>query len=130
MMTSYIDGLSAVGDYQKNILSLPKLNEYQYENFMKMYLTEDNQYYYNLQSFSIYFLDELDTTTYYEIQLNKQMPWTSISYNEYRTIELWWLILLVNKIYNPLEFPKAGTKLKILFPQYVRTVLTKLNNEL
>ena len=129
-MTSYIDGLSAVGDYQKNILSLPKLNEYQYENFMKMYLTEDNQYYYNLQSFSIYFLDELDTTTYYEIQLNKQMPWTSISYNEYRTIELWWLILLVNKIYNPLEFPKAGTKLKILFPQYVRTVLTKLNNEL
>jgi hypothetical protein len=29
-----------------------------------------------------------------------------------------------------LEFPKAGTKLKILFPQYVRTILTKLNNEL
>jgi hypothetical protein len=130
MITSYIDGLSAVGDYQRNILSLPKLNEYQYENFMKMYLTEDNQYYYNLQSFSIYFLDELDTTTYYEIQLNKQMPWTSISYNEYRTIDLWWLIVLVNKIYNPLEFPKAGTKLKIIFPQYVRTVLTKLNNEL
>jgi len=130
MITSYIDGLSAVGDYQKNILSLPKLNEYQYENFMKMYLTEDNQYYYNLQSFSIYFLDELDTSAYYEIQLNKQMPWTSISYNEYRTIDLWWLIVLINKIYNPLEFPKAGTKLKILFPQYVRTVLTKLNNEL
>jgi len=130
MITSYTDGLSAIGDYQKNILSLPKLNEYQYENFMRMYLTEDNQYYYNLQSFSIYFLDELDTSAYYEIQLNKQMPWTSISYNEYRTIDLWWLIVLINKIYNPLEFPKAGSKLKILFPQYVRTVLTKLNNEL
>jgi len=130
MITSHTDGLSAIGDYQKNILSLPKLNEYQYENFMRMYLTEDNQYYYNLQSFSIYFLDELDTSAYYEIQLNKQMPWTSISYNEYRTIDLWWLIVLINKIYNPLEFPKAGTKLKILFPQYVRTVLTKLNNEL
>jgi hypothetical protein len=130
MITSHTDGLSAIGDYQKNISSLQKLNEYQYENFMRMYLTEDNQYYYNLQSFSIYFLDELDTSAYYEIQLNKQMPWTSISYNEYRTIDLWWLIVLINKIYNPLEFPKAGSKLKILFPQYVRTVLTKLNNEL
>ena len=130
MITSYIDGLSAIGAYQKNIPSLPKLNEYQYENFMRMYLTENNQYYYNLQSFSIYFLDELDTSAYYEIQLNKQMPWTSISYNEYRTMDLWWLIVLINKIYNPLEFPKSGTKLKILFPQYVRTVLTKLNNEL
>jgi hypothetical protein len=39
------------------------------------------------------------------------------------------LIMVVNKIYNPIEFPEAGTKLKILFPQYVRAVLTKLKNE-
>jgi hypothetical protein len=130
MITSYTDGLSAIGDYQRNIGSLQTLNEYQYENFFRMYLTEENQYYYNLSSFALYFLDELDTSTYYEIELNRQLPWTAISYNEYRTMELWWLIILVNKIYNPLEFPKAGTKLKILFPQYVRTILTKLNNEL
>lgn len=130
MITSYFDGISAIGDYQKNTSSLQELNEYQYENFFRMYLTEQGQYYYNLQSFALYFLDELDTSTYYEIELNKSIPWTAISYNEYRTIELWWLIVLVNKIYNPLEFPKAGTKLKIIFPQYVRTILTKLNNEL
>lgn len=129
MITSYTDGISAVGDYQKNILSLPRLSDYQYENFFKMYLTEDSQYFYNLLSFSVYILDELDPSSFYEIQMDRSMPWTAISYNEYRTMDLWWLIMVVNKIYNPMEFPQAGTKLKILYPQFVRAVLTKLKNE-
>lgn len=129
MITSYTDGLSSVGDYQKDIFSLQRLNEYQYENFFRLYLTEDSQYYYNLLSFNVYILDELDPATYYEITVEKSMPWTAISYNEYRNIDLWWLIMVVNRIYNPIEFPEAGTRLKILFPQYVRSVLTKLKNE-
>jgi hypothetical protein len=130
MITSFTDGFSALGDYQTDIQSLPSLNEYQYENFLRLYLTENNQYYYNLQSFILYFLDELDPLTYYEIQISNSIPWTSISYNEYRTVDLWWLIVLVNKIYNPLKFPEAGSKLKILYPEYVRGVITRINNEL
>jgi len=130
MITSYTDGLSSIGDYQKDIFSLPKLSEFQYENFFKMYLTEDNQYFYNLASFAVYILDELDTSTYYIISMDRSMPWTAISYNEYRTMDLWWLIMIVNKIYNPMEFPIAGSKLKILYPEYVRSILTKLKNEL
>ena len=130
MITSYTDGLSSIGNYQKDIYTLAELSEFQYENFFKLYLTEDNQYFYNLQSFTVYILDEIDTSTYYEIEVQKSMPWTAISYNEYRTMHLWWLIMIVNNIYNPLEFPKAGSKLKILLPQYVKTVLTKLKNEL
>ena len=128
MIKTYTDGLSAVGDYQSDIGSLVSLNEYQYENFLKVYLTEENQYFYNLQSFALYFLDELDPKTYYEIDVKKSMPWTAISYNEYRTINLWWLIALVNKIYNPLEFPETGSKLKILYPEYVRSVITRIKN--
>ena len=130
MLTSYTDGLSSIGDYQKDIYTLTELSEFQYENFFKLYITENNQYYYNLQSFSVYILDEIDTSTYYEIEIQKSMPWTAISYNEYRTMHLWWLIMVVNKIYNPLEFPKTGSKLKILLPEYVKTILTKLKNEL
>ena len=130
MVTSYTDGLSAVGGYQKDTPTLTELSEFQYENFFKLYVTEDNQYYYNLQSFTLYFLDELDTSAYYEIDVLKSMPWTAISYNEYRTMHLWWLIMVVNQIYDPLSFPKPGTKLKILLPQYVKTVLNKLKNEL
>jgi hypothetical protein len=129
MITSFTDGLSAIGQYQKDILSLQRISEYQYENYFKLYLTEDFQYFYNLLSFNIHILDELDPSTYYEITMDRSMPWTAICYNEYRNIDLWWLIMIVNKIYNPMEFPKAGTKLKILFPQYVRIILTKLKNE-
>ena len=128
MITSHNDGLSAIGDFQKDVYSLNKLSDFQYENFLRMYLTENNQYFYNLQSFAVYFLDELNTEAYYEIEITKSMPWTAISYNEYRNMDLWWLIALVNKIYNPLKFPDAGSKLKILYPQYVRTVLTELKN--
>jgi hypothetical protein len=130
MITSYTDGLSAIGDFQKNVDVLSKLGQYKYENFLKLYLTENNQYFYNLQSFSVYFLNEIEPSTYYEIRVDRSMPWTAISYNEYRTMDLWWLIMVVNKIYNPLSFPNAGSSLKILYPQYVRQVITKLTNEL
>lgn len=130
IITSYNDGLSSVGGYQSDIPTLDEINDYRYENFLKIYVTENNQYYYNLQSFSVYFLDELDESTYYEINIQKPMPWTAISYNEYRTMELWWLIMVVNKIYNPLKFPESGTKLKILLPEYVKKVITKLKNEI
>lgn len=129
MITSFKDGLSAIGNYQSDFPSLQRLNEFQYENFFKIYLTEENQYFYNLLSFAVYILDELDPSTYYEIRVDKRLPWTAISYNEYRNIDLWWLIMVVNKIYNPIEFPEQGSKLKILYPQYVRAVITKLKNE-
>lgn len=130
MVTSYKEGMSAIGGFQKDISTLTELNNFQYENYFKVYLTENNQYFYNLLSFTVYFLDELDVSTYYEIDVLKNMPWTAISYNEYRTIHLWWLIMVVNKIYNPLSFPKPGEKLKILLPQFVKIVLEKLKNEL
>lgn len=130
MVTTYTDGISAVGSYQKDISTLTELSEFQYENFFKLYLTENNQYYYNLQSFTLFFLDELDSSVYYEIDVSKSIPWTAISYNEYRTMHLWWLIMIVNGIYNPLSFPEPGTKLKILLPQYVKIVLNKIKNEL
>ena len=130
MIKTYTDGLSAIGDFQNKILSLPKLTDYQYENFFKIYLTENNQYYYNLLSFSAYFLDELDPSSYYEIDVQKSIPWTSISYNEYRTINLWWLIAIVNKIYNPLKYPDAGTKLKIIYQQHIKTIIARIKQNL
>jgi len=129
MIMSYTDGLSALGDFQKDVLSLQRPSEFQYENFFRMYLTEDSQYFYNLLSFSVYVLDELDPSTYYEITIDRKLPWTAISYNEYRNIDLWWLIMVVNKIYNPLSFPDQGSKIKIIYPQYVKKILTKLKNE-
>jgi hypothetical protein len=130
MISSWQESLSAVGGYQKDIPTLEELGEYRYENFFRIYVTENKQYFYNLQSFSVYFLEELDPSTYYDITITKALPWTAISYNEYRTMDLWWLIMVINQIYNPLKFPKAGTTLKILLPQYIKIVMNKLKDEI
>ena len=91
-----------------------------------MYLTKDNQFFYNIIGTSVFFEGELDPSTYYKITVTKKMPWTTVSYNEYRNINLWWLILAVNNITNPVEYPIPGTQLKILYPKFVRYVIDKI----
>ena len=72
---------------------------------------------------------ELDASTFYYINVTKSIPWTTVSYNEYRNMNLWWLIMAVNKIKNPMEYPKPGTQLKILYPQYVRYVVDQITDK-
>jgi hypothetical protein len=53
-----------------------------------------------------------------------------ISFRAYRTIELWWLLCLINKIYNPLLFPASGTTLKVLRPQYLPELFNEIETQL
>jgi hypothetical protein len=120
------EGLSALGPIIKDIKFLGKINEYNFENFLRLYRNKDNQFHYNLLSNAIHIDTELDVSTYYEIRLQKSVPWTTLSYNEYRTMHLWWLIMEVNKIQNPLDYPVPGTVLKILYPTYVKTIINSI----
>lgn len=113
------------GKYQNQITTLPKLNDLRYENIFKMYKTPDNQYYYSILQ-AINFPDFIDDTKIFYIQVRQNLPWTAISYNAYQTIELWWLICLVNKIYNPVKGPSAGTVLKIIRPEYIRSIIDEI----
>jgi hypothetical protein len=124
------DAKKSIGFLQKDVEFLFKLNEFNFENFLRIYRTTDNHYFYNLLSTSLKIDQNLDTQTYYEITIQKSLPWTTISYNEYRTMNLWWLIMTVNNINNPLEYPPPGTKLKILYPQYVKVVVDSVMNQL
>ena len=105
-------GLSALGVFRKDISFLDSIPNVSYENVFRMYVTEDsmdgNFLYYNLLN-SVYFPKNLPANTFYTIEINKRLPWTAISYNEYRTIDLWWLIVLVNNIYNPIFYPSPGS---------------------
>lgn len=129
-MITFTQSGSAIGTFQKDVPYLPSLDEYAFENFLRVYLTKDNQFYYNLLTTQIAFDGELDASTYYKITITRLMPWTTISYNEYRNMNLWWLIMAVNKIKNPLKFPDPGTELKILYPQFVRYVIDQINDKL
>ena len=117
------------GKYQNSIPQLAKLNAFRYERIFKMHSTEQNQYYYNLLQ-SIYLPDEIDESKLFYLTIKENLPWTTISYNAYGNIELWWLIMLTNKIYNPLKSVTTGTVLKFIKPQYIQTILKEISNSL
>jgi len=118
-----------LGQYQSQIGDLPDLSKYNYENIFRLYKTNNNQYYYNLLQ-SIYIDGEIDKTKVFYITVKEQLPWSIISYNAYGTVFLWWLIALVNNIFNPIVSPKPGTVLKVIRPQYLTVVLDEINRSL
>lgn len=129
-MTTYQSAITALGSFKKDVPYLPDSDEFSYESFLRLYLTKDNQFFYNLLTSNIVINGELDPSTYYNITITKRIPWTTVAYNEYRNMNMWWLILVTNKINNPVEFPVPGTVLKILYPRFVRYVLDQITNNL
>jgi hypothetical protein len=127
-MNTLIDGTSALGFFRNDINSLFNLSENAYENIFRMYSTNENQLYYNILNNIILPLDILNSF-FYIVKVTRKTAWTVISYNEYKTMNLWWLICLVNNINNPIDYPVPGTQLKIIYPQYVKTILDEINNK-
>jgi len=117
------------GQFQNSIPKLPQLNPFRYERIFKLFTTEQNQYYYNLLQ-SLYLPDGINETVIYYMHIQENMPWTTVSFKAYGNIELWWLIMLVNKIYNPLTAATAGTVLKVIKPEYVSSILQEITNAL
>ena len=113
-----------LGQFQNDIVDLPDLSNFRYENIFKLYTTVDSQYFYNILS-TVSFTEDLDVNLFYNVTVNEKTPWTIISYGAYGTIELWWLIAIINGVKNPLVLPSSG-KLKILRAQYIRPVIAQL----
>lgn len=124
-------GLSALGVFREDINLLPKLQKNSYENIFRMYSTEnDNNFlFYNLLN-SVYIPTPLQQGTFYTITTQKIMPWTVISYDEYKTVNLWWLIVLANNIYNPIKYPPAGSTLNIIKPSFVPVIIDNISQQL
>ena len=120
---------------QKAIPELPVISDYRYENIFNVYQYTGNTatsvvsgaYYYNINR-AVTIPDNINKNTYYTATVNGRSPWTAISYKAYGTMELWWLIAILNKIQNPLT-PPNGT-IKILKPEYIRSVLSEIQRSL
>lgn len=128
-MSSLINSTSALGYYRPDISVLTQIGQNNYENIFRMYTTENNQFFYNLLT-NITIPQELFPNSYYVIKVTKSIPWTVISYNEYATTSLWWLICLANNIDNPIQYPSPGTSLKIIYPELVKNVINEINTKL
>ena len=116
------------GAYQNQVPSLSKLSKYRYENIFKVYIDNDENFFYNLNK-SVNFPASLDTTFIDNFLLDRNVPWTTISYNIYGTIYLWWTILEVNRIPNPVIMPRPGNIYRYIKPSKIDTVLALIEDQ-
>ncbi len=118
------------GNYQKNITELSNLDLTRYENIFKVFNTGDkNYFYYNIVK-KITIPDSLDERLFFNIVLPTGLPLTTLSFNAYGTIDLWWLILIINNITNPIKDLPDGKKIRLLKPQYIEQILDSIELQL
>jgi hypothetical protein len=113
---------------QNDISDLPSLSEYNIETIYTIIKDSEYGYYYNILN-KLSFPDNPDEQLFDYYVPNGKEGWTTISYKNYGTIKLWWLIADFNKIINPIDFPSPETKLKIPKPIVVRHILDKISNK-
>lgn len=112
---------------QNEIPALGNLNDFAYENIFSVY-KEDDHFGYNILK-TVKLPDELDPDTFTYVRIVGKTSWTALSFAEYRTIRLWWLICITNGILNPVILPEPGTVIKIIGPTFVRGVIDQMKNQ-
>lgn len=110
---------------QNQISQLPKLDVESYENIFNVYQDDNGMYYYNLLQ-TISFPSNLPLSLFTSYVVKYGDSWPFISYKNFNTPNLWWLILLANNIQNPLEPLINGTVLKIPKTEVVKEVLAQI----
>tara|TARA_R100000808_G_C2155553_1_gene168635 strand:- start:30378 stop:30752 length:375 start_codon:yes stop_codon:yes gene_type:complete len=112
---------------QNDITALPQLHEFLYEKIFKMYKEGDHYAFNILKKIKIPRDLPEGAVTYVNVRGN--MTWPQISYLEYGTINLWWLICISSGITNPVHNPEPGTILRIISPTVVRSVLDEIDRQ-
>jgi hypothetical protein len=110
---------------QNQISQLLKLDVESYENIFNVYQDDNGMYYYNLLQ-TISFPSNLPLSLFTSYVVKYGDSWPFISYKNFNTPNLWWLILLANNIQNPLEPLVNGTVLKIPKTEVVKEVLAQI----
>ena len=113
---------------QNDIKEIPTLLDAQnFENIFNIELDESGSYYYNTLR-SISFPDNIDSNSYTEYTTVPDDTWPYISWKQYQSVKLWWVICLVNNISNPVAQPEPGIVLKILTKSTVNSILQTIRN--
>ena len=113
---------------QNQIEDLPKINSENYENIFNVYKDENGMYFYNLLQ-SITFPTDLPLNLFESYNIKYGDTWPFISYKTIDNTNLWWIILVVNNIMNPVILPKAGTTIKIPKPSVVKEILLQIRTQ-
>ncbi len=117
------------GKKQNDVAELNSLSRNLYENIFNVNIVENGDkafYAYNLLN-KVIFPDTLDSNLIDEITINTDTPWTKLSYDLYDTIELWWMVYLLNKPKYIFK-AQAGETYTYIKPEAVEAVLTLITN--
>jgi len=87
------------GSKQNDVKELKSLSNDMYENIFKVNVLDTditNLYFYNLLN-KVIFPENISDEIVDTITLQNDLPWTTLSYKLYGTINLWWTVYLLNK---------------------------------
>lgn len=115
------------GSKQNEVDELANLSSDMYENIFKVNLIDvdgTDLYFYNLLN-KVVFPDNISDEFIDTIVLQNDKPWTSLSYQLYGTISLWWVVYLLNKPKYIFK-AQAATEYKYIKPGAVSAVLQQI----
>jgi hypothetical protein len=117
------------GKYQNDIDILPDLELYRYENIFKVYQQGDgNFFFYNILK-KLKLPDDINEDIFDAVRYPVSLPLTTLSYKIYGTTYLWWLIMIVNDIRNPMAI-EPGIKIRFIKKAFLKVVLQSITNQL
>jgi len=111
--------------YQNEIKELPRLKNENYENIFSVQQTDEGYYFYNLLQ-TLHFPQNLPENYFISYNVKYEDTWPLISFKQYNNTKLWWVITHANNIINPVDFPPAGTAIRIPKPEVVSEILTQI----
>lgn len=116
------------GSKQNEIDELTSLSKDMYENIFKVNLIDtkgNDLYFYNLLN-KVVFPENISDEIVDTITLQGDLPWTTLSFRLYGTINLWWTVYLLNKP-DYIFKAKAATKYKYIKPGAMKAVLQQIS---
>jgi hypothetical protein len=124
--------MNPIGLSQNQVTDLPSLTRTRYENIFKVFKLlkdKDNSYYfYNINN-KIMIPDDLDDSIFNVITPNVNTAWTTLSFRLYGTIDLWWLIFIINKP-KDIFLAKSGESYRYIKPGFIDNVLTNIEQQI
>ena len=112
---------------RNNVRALGKVDLNYYETLFTVYKI-DKHYVYNILRKVSLPDDTLDDRFFDYITVHSSSPWTLVSNKAYGTIKLWWLICIVNGVWNPVYNAVPGLPIRILKSEYIGDILNRIDS--
>jgi hypothetical protein len=104
-----------------------------YENIFNVYQFDtsnnDTYVFYNITN-KVSIPEDLDPNVYQLYRIESQIALTTLSHKLYGTQHLWWLIMVLNNLRNPVKLIESGSILKIIKSEYLDLVFDALKNKI